>query len=152
LLFVSFSFFVFASGSGSFDNSQTLLAKSKAIDALQTFAASRYLADHSSSQDVILKDHNYIAADSWMKLFFLRDYSYPLSRGFFKRYEDNHNREQCTLLMISTPNTPQGEKCYNDLGVNFVVVNPHFDTAQFKKSEKFSRVYASDIVDVYKRK
>jgi hypothetical protein len=152
LLFVSFSFFVFASGSGSFDNSQTLLAKSKAIDALQTFAASRYLADHSSSQDVILKDHNYIAADSWMKLFFLRDYSYPLSRGFFKRYEDNHNREQCTLLMISTPNTPQGEKCYNDLGVNFVVVNPRFDTAQFKKSEKFSRVYASDIVDVYKRK
>jgi hypothetical protein len=152
LLFASFSLFVFASGSGSFDNSQTLLAKSKAIDALQTFAASRYLADHSLPQDIILKDHNYIAADSWMKLFFLRDYSYPLSRGFFKRYEDNPDREQCTLLMISTPNTPQGEKCYNDLGVDFVVVNPHFDTTQFKKSEKFSRVYASDIVDVYKRK
>jgi hypothetical protein len=87
-----------------------------------------------------------------MKLFFLRDYAYPLSRGFFKRYEDNPNREQCTLLMISVPNTPRGEKCYNDLGVDFVVVNPHIDTTQFKKSDSFSRIYASDTVDIYKKK
>lgn len=151
-LLASFSLFVFASGSGSFDNSQTLLAKSKALDALQTFSGTRYLAEHSLPQDIILKDHNYIAADSWMKLFFLRDYAYPLSRGFFKRYEDNPNREQCTLLMISVPNTPRGEKCYNDLGVNFVVINPRFDTTQFKKSNSFFRIYSSDTIDIYQKK
>ncbi len=150
-LTIGFSLFVFSIGSGTFDNSQTLLARSKASDALQTFDASNYLAEHSLPEDTILKDHNYIVADSWIKLFFLRDYSYPLSRGFFKRYTDNPKREQCTLLMISTPNTPRGEKCYNDLGVDFVMINPHFDTAQFKKSQNFSRIYASDNIHIYSR-
>lgn len=152
LLVASFSLFVFSIGSGSFDNNQTLLAKNKAFNVLQTFKASRYLAKHSSPEDIILKDHNYIVSDSWMKLFFLRDYAYPFSRGFFKRYTNNPSREQCTLLMISTPNTPRGKKCYNDLEINFVVINPYFDTAQFKKSDSFSLVYASDMIDVYRRK
>ncbi len=152
LLVTSFTLFVFVSGSGSYDNSRTLLPQNKAFGVLQTFTASRYLAAHSAQNDVILKDHNYIVADSWMKLFFLRDYAYPLSRGFFKRYEDNPDREQCTLLMISVPNTARGEKCYTDLGVNLVVVNPHFDTAQFEKSGKFSRIYASDNIHIYERK
>lgn len=153
LLFImSVTLFTFSLGSGSFDNSQTLLTKSKAFDTLQTFEASQYLATHSTATDIILKDHNYIVADAWMKLFFLRDYAYPLSRGFFKRYEDNPSREQCTALMISVPNTPAGEKCYNELGVDFVVVNPHFDTTQFEKSQKFSRVYSSDGIHIYERK
>ncbi|MEK9151103.1 MAG: hypothetical protein AAB547_00550 [Patescibacteria group bacterium] len=154
LLFLatSFSLFVFSIGSGSFDNSQTLLPKSKAFDTVQTFAASRYLKEQSSPEDIILKDHNYIVADAWMKLFFLRDYAYPLSRGFFKRYEDNPSREQCTLLMISVPNTPRGEKCYNELGVDLIVVNPHFDATQFEKSQKFSRIYVSDNIHIYERK
>lgn len=151
-LLASGALFVFSAGSGSFDNSQTLLPKNKAFGVLQTFAASRYLAERSSPSDIILKDHNYIVADAWMKLFFLRDYASPLSRGFFKRYEDNPDREQCTLLMISVPNTPRGEKCYNDLGVDLIVVNPHFDATQFEKSTKFSRVYASDDINIYKRK
>lgn len=151
-LFIGFATFAFASGSGSFDNSQTLLPRSKALDALQTFNASRYLADNSRPQDIILKDHNYIAADSWMKLFFMRDYSYPLSRGFFKRYEDNPDREQCTLAMISTPNLPQGKKCYDETNTGLIVVNPRLDTAQFEKSERFSRIYMSDMVAIYKRK
>lgn len=149
---VSFSLFVFSIGSGSFDNSQALLPKSKAFDTVQTFAASSYLKERSSPEDIILKDHNYIVADAWMKIFFLRDYAYPLSRGFFKRYEDNPSREQCTLLMISVPNTPRGEKCYNELGVDLIVVNPHFDTAQFEKSAKFSRIYAGDGIHIYERK
>jgi len=149
---MSVTLFTFSLGSGSFDNSQTLLTKSKAFDTLQTFEASRYLATHSTATDIILKDHNYIVADAWMKLFFLRDYAYPLSRGFFKRYEDNPSREQCTALMISVPNTPAGEKCYNELGVDLVVVNPHFDTAQFEKSQKFSRIYSSDGIHIYDRK
>ncbi|HLC95562.1 MAG TPA: hypothetical protein VJH89_03690 [Patescibacteria group bacterium] len=151
-LLVSFATFTFAIGSGSLDNNQTLLPKNKAFEVLQTLTASRYLAEHSQPKTIILKDHNYIVADAWMKLFFLSDYAYPLSRGYFKRYEDNPHREQCTLYMISVPNTLDGEKCYNDLKVQFVVVHPYFDTAQFEKSQKFSRVYASDTITIYSRK
>lgn len=151
LLFLSFSAFFFASGSGSFDNGQTLLPESKALPALETFGAARYLAAHTGEADRVLKDHNYITADSWMKLFFLRDYSYPLSRGFFKRYEDNPDREQCTLLMISVPNTPRGEKCYNETGTNLVVVNPKFDITPFEKSADFSRIYSSENIHIYER-
>lgn len=152
MLFAVFSIFIFFTGNGSFDNGQTLLQKSKAQDALQTFHATRYLSEQNRPEDVILKDHNYLTADSWMKLFFMRDYSYPLSRGFFKRYEDNPNREQCTLAMISTPNLPKGEKCYTETGTNIVMVNPRFDTAQFEKSDTFSKIYSSDTVSIYKRK
>lgn len=152
VLFLSFAGFIFASGSGSFDNSQTLLPQSKALGVLQTFSASRYLAVHTTPDDIVLKDHNYIVGDAWMKLFFLRDYSYPLSRGFFKRYEDNPNREQCTLLMISVPNTPRAEKCYTETGTNLVVVNPKFDITPFEKSRNFSRIYASDDIHIYLKK
>lgn len=154
LLFIAtaFAVFIFAAGSGSYDNSQTLLPGAKSFEAAETFAASRYLADRTTKDDIILKDHNYLSADAWIKLFFMRDYSYPFSRGFFKRYEDNPDREQCTLLMISVPNTPQGEKCYDETGTSLVMVNPAFDTAQFEKSDSFSRIYASELVDIYKRK
>ncbi|MFZ3031947.1 MAG: hypothetical protein WA082_02850 [Candidatus Moraniibacteriota bacterium] len=151
VLILSFSSFLFASGSGSYDNGQTLLPESKALPALQTFAATRYLAEHVSKDDIILKDHNYIVGDAWMKLFFLRDYAYPLSRGFFKRYEDNPNREQCTLLMISVPNAARGEKCYTETGTNLVVVNPKFDITPFEKSASFSRIYASENIHIYAR-
>lgn len=153
-LFVFFfvlSSFLFATGSGSYDNSQTLLPESKSLPVLQTFAASQYLAVHTTDQDIVLKDHNYIVGDAWMKLFFLRDYSYPLSRGFFKRYEDNPNREQCTLLMISVPNTARGEKCYTETGTNLVVVNPKFDITPFEKSTSFSRIYTSPDIHIYAR-
>ena len=148
---MSLTILVFSLGNGTLDNNQTLLPKSKALSVLQTFAASRYLAEHNEGEN-ILKDHNYIVADSWMKLFFLRDYAYPLSRGLFGRYADNPDREQCTLSMISVPNTARGEKCYDELGVSLVAVNPHFDTAQFEKSERFSRIYASDDIHIYERK
>lgn len=151
VIILSFSSFLFASGSGSYDNGQTLLPESKALPVLQTFAATRYLAEHVNKDDIVLKDHNYIVGDAWMKLFFLRDYAYPLSRGFFKRYEDNPNREQCTLLMISVPNTARGEKCYTETGTNLVVVNPKFDITPFEKSIHFSRIYASENIHIYAR-
>jgi len=152
ILLVSIVSFVFITGDGSSDNNQTLLPKDKALSTLQTFNASRFLAINSTPQDIIVKDHNYITADSWIKLFFNRDYAYPLSRGYFKRYEDNPNREQCTSLVISAPNTPLGKKCYEDLAIRFIVVNPHFDTAQFEKSISFSRIYSADDIHIYERK
>lgn len=151
ILGMSFSAFLFTAGSGSYDNSQALPAGGKALPLLQTFGAARYLALHTTENDMVLKDHNYIVGDAWMKLFFLRGYSYPLSRGFFKRYEDNPNREQCTLLMISVPNTPRAEKCYTETGTDFVVVNPKFDITPFERSAHFSRIYTADDIHIYAR-
>lgn len=138
---------------GLYDNAQSLAENTHAQTVVQTYAVSRYLANHTNADDLILKDHNYIAADSWMKLFFLRGYTYPLSRGLLRRYDDPATpREQCTLWMIAIPNTPNGQKCFNETEVDTIVVNPHFDSAQFHKSAQFSAIYRSDDIVVYKRK
>ncbi len=136
---------------GFFDNSGAL-STTNAKGATQTYAVSNWLVGQIPENEWILKDHNYIAADSWMKLFFMRDYSYPLSRGYFRRYADDSTpREQCTLLMISAPNTPKGISCFESTGVSTVVVNPRFDSAQFNRAKNMSLLYASDDIAVYKR-
>ena len=145
-----FSVFGFTVTSGMIDNGQSLVETPKSEAMLQTFAVSSYLAAQNTTNDVVLKDHNYIVADAWMKHFFMRDYFFPLSRGFFTRYE-NSDRERCTLDMIAIPNTPRGEACFIGTGVNQVVVNPYFDAPQFEKSPDFSRVYVSDKIHVYAR-
>lgn len=154
-LFLLLALVVFASSSwnGMRDNRSSLPGDDdKATETLQVFGATAYLAERSLPDDLLLKDHNYLVADAWMKLFFMRDYSYPLSRGYFKRYEDETNpREQCTLLMISTPNLRGGLACYENLGVNLVAVHPAYDAAQFEKSRDFSRIYAGPDIQVYER-
>jgi hypothetical protein len=138
---------------GFYDNSQSLKVSADSDKAVQTFHASGYLAKNTSESDKVVKDHNYITADSWIKLYFMKDYNYPLSRGYFKRYEDTTKpREMCTLWMISTPNLENGQKCYNDLGVNFVIINPAFDSAQFQKSKEFDQIYSSDEISIFYRK
>ncbi len=144
---------VFSFSSGFYDNSQSLNINGNSKDAVQTFHAVKYLASATDQTDTVLKDHNYITADSWIKLFFMRDYNFPLSRGYFKRYEDEFKtREMCTLWMISTPNLENGQKCYNDTSVDFVMVNPQFDKSQFEKGREFNQVYASDKISIYYRK
>ncbi len=150
LLASLFLVFVFSTGSGSFDNGQTLLGKPKAEEAVETFTASAYLAKHSEDKDLILKDHNYLTADTWMKLFFLRDYNFPLSRSYFGRYE-TPGREQCTLQMISIPNTAEGKRCFETSGVNIIVVHPLYDRSQFEKSNNFSRIYSSNDIHIYEK-
>jgi hypothetical protein len=153
LLFSSLLILVFVVWNGSYDNRSSIPGSGKAREAAEIFRASSYLAERQAQNDLLLKDHNYLPADAWMKLFFMRGYEYPLSRGFFKRYEDETKpREQCTLLMISTPNLPEGKRCYDDIGVNLIAVNPAYDTAQFEKSSSFSRIYAGDLIHVYERK
>jgi hypothetical protein len=142
--------FGYALASGFSDNGRTLLAAPKSEATLETFAAAQFLADHITPQDVILKDHNYIVADAWMKHFFMRDYFFPLSRGYFSRYETS-DRERCTLDMIAIPNTPRAKACFQGTGVNYLVVNPEFDAPQFAKSPDFSRVYSSDKIHIYAR-
>ncbi|MBP6975658.1 MAG: hypothetical protein KBB51_02390 [Candidatus Moranbacteria bacterium] len=142
--------FGYAFTSGFTDNGNSLLDAPKSEATLKTFAAAEFLAQRIDSDDVVLKDHNYIVADAWMKHFFMRDYFFPLSRGYFSRYE-NSGRERCTLDMIAIPNTPRAKTCFQGTGVNHIVVNPKFDAPQFEKSPDFSRVYSSDKIHIYAR-
>ncbi len=138
---------------GISDLAGAVSGKSNYPELAQTFAASQYLAEKTSQEDKIIKDHNYITGDSWMKLFFMRGYRYPESRGYFKRYEDpTKPREMCTLHMISNPGGPEAQECFAELGTNFFVVNPAFDGAQFEKLGNFDRVYANQQATVFYRK
>jgi hypothetical protein len=140
----------FGISSGFYDNSQSINTSSNYQKAMQTIDASEYAARFSTRSELTVKDHNYITADSWIKLSFMDGYNYPFSRGYFKRYEDTTKpREMCTLWMISQPNTPEGQKCFADLGVSFVMVNPAFDGAQFQKSDSFSKIYSGKEIDIY---
>lgn len=152
LSFLAILVFVFSLGTA--DSFSALKSDSQeAQKAMQeTFEASAYLAKNTSSSDGVVKDHNYLTADSWIKLFFMRGYKYPLSRGYFKRYEDETKpRENCTLTMISSPGSSDGNFCFSDTKVNFIMVNPQFDSAQFQKLKNFDQVYMSDGTAVYVR-
>lgn len=153
-LFISFIFLVFIFSSGFYDNSQSLVKKPNNQKALQTFQASKYLKnylqDNMSTHNIVLKDHNYLKADSWIKLFFIQDYSLPLSRSYFKRYNDpTKPREMCTLWMISEPVSERAQKCYNETETSFIIINPKFDSAQFKNKQKFWKVYAGEDIAIY---
>lgn len=151
-LALSATLLLFVSSSGLFDNAQSLGSDTNATQAVQTYHASRYLEQRTTAQDVILKDHNYIAADAWIKTFVTRDYNFPLSRAYFKRYEDPAKpREMCTLWMISTPSSKEAAACFEGTGVNYVMVNPENDAAQFKRNKDFSEIYTSENIAIFKR-
>lgn len=149
---IFFFFISFAATGGLFDNAQSLAPQDNSPQILQIHAASEYLAEHSTAKDGIVKDHNYLAADAWIKTFFMRGYTYPLSRGYFKRYEDETKpREMCTLEMISSPDSPKAQECFEKTGTDFVMINPKFDSPQFIKSKDFIPAYISDDVAIYYR-
>jgi hypothetical protein len=141
--------FLYIFTSGLFDINQSFKTAPVGKKTVETFAISRYLNKRTNSSDVILKDHNYVPADSWMKVFFMRDYNYPFTRGLFFRYAGSAKREMCTLWMISIPNSANAKKCFSELGIDFLVVNSNYDNVQFKDTQRFWRVYASDNVAAY---
>jgi uncharacterized membrane protein YeaQ/YmgE (transglycosylase-associated protein family) len=150
LLVIFFLFMSFIATNGLYDNAQALNSGGSSAKAIQTYAASEYLAQHSNSSDVILKDHNYLSGDSWIKLFFMKGYNYPLSRGYFKRYEDTtKTREQCTNFMISAPNATEAGKCFAGTHTDFIMIDPKIDSEQFKHSGKFWQIYAGDAVGIF---
>lgn len=147
-----FAIIVFIFGNGFFDNSESLETKSEFSKANQMFHASEYLHQKTTAEDILLKDHNYLQNDTWMKLFLMRDYSYPLSRSYFKRYEDpTKPREMCTLWTISEPMSQRAQKCFTETGINFITVNPAFDSIQFDNSSQFERIYDSGDIATYYR-
>lgn len=151
LLFISlFLLFTFIFTSGFYDNAQSLNLDSNPKSVLQTYRASEYLSAVSDKTEVVLKDHNYLSADSWIKVFFMRGYNYPFSRAYFKRYEDEtKQREQCTNLMISAPSSTAAKACFNGTNTKYLMVNPKFDAVQFQKSGQFWQIYNSDDVSVF---
>ena len=146
--------FTFVVASGLSDSAQAFKKQNSLKETNQTFDASRYLSENSDSSDIILKDHNYITGDAWMKLFFMRGYKYPQSRGFFSRYEEQGSRsgDLCTLVMISNPGSTEAQKCFSETKTNFIMVNPKFDSPQFQKLSGFDQIYMSDEVAIYYKK
>lgn len=138
---------------GMRDSASSFKGSSELSPLAQTLNASSYLKKNTTVEDMVIKDHNYITADAWIKIFLMRDYKYPLSRGFFKRYEDvTKPREMCTLHMISTPASQEAEACFSETRTNFIAVNPIYDSAQFKKLENFDQIYSNPGVNIYYKK
>jgi len=135
---------------GISDSATSFKNKDDLSPVAQTFNAAAYLAKNTNDTDMILKDHNYITADSWIKTFLMRGYTYPLSRGYFKRYEDlTKPREMCTLNMISSPDNAAGKDCFAKTGTDFIMINPQFDSAQFMKLKNFNQIYSASGVNIY---
>lgn len=153
-LFLVATFFLittFMIQTGSKENTDQIGSEPYDVQSvIQVHAAATYLAQKTTADDIILKDHNYLKADSWIKLFFMRGYNYPLSRGYFKRYNDEaKKREMCTYYMITTPNSNEAADCFAGTGTDFLMVNPQFDSAQFKRSNEFWHVYDANDVSIY---
>ncbi|MFA6183693.1 MAG: hypothetical protein WC682_01160 [Parcubacteria group bacterium] len=155
LIFVLF--FVTIIFGGYYDNANSLSLGQKNQKALQTFHASEFLSSQirsnkNSSFSNVLKDHNYLSSDSWIKLFFMQDYNYPLSRGYFKRYEDSTKpREMCTLWMINEPSSERAQKCFSNTFTKYIIINTSVDEPQFKATSNFSKVYQGDSLSIFSK-
>lgn len=142
---------------GMRDNATSMNPAPKANAALQTFHVGDYAGkvfgdDVESGNFWMVKDHNYLTADTWIKTFFAYDYSLPLSRSFFKRYETNPNRERCTLHMISAPHSEEAQICFDNLSTRAILVNTEQDAAQFTSSDQFYRIYQNNDHSLFIRK
>ena len=144
-------FFVITSGMA--DSNEAFKTRPQFQEALETFHSAEYLSQKiDSSQDVLLKDHVNIYADSWYKLFFMKDYNYPLSRGMLFRYVDpTKPRETCTRDMITDPESESAKKCFAETGVNYIALNAQLEGSSFEKYPEFSKVYESNYISVFKK-
>lgn len=143
----------FVVASGVSDSSQAFKKQNNSQEAIQTFFASDYLAKNSNNDDILLKDHNYLTADAWIKLYFMRDYKYPASRTTLSRYEDKTKpREMCTYYMISAPASNEASECFKQTKTNFIIINPLYDSAQFRKLSGFNQVYINNEAGIYYKK
>jgi len=148
-----FTLLFFVITNGLSDSAEVFKAKDQFQSAMETFHSAAYLAATvDTNKDIILKDHVNIYGDSWYKLFFMKDYKYPLSRAVLMRYVDpTKSRETCTRDMISNPESDAGKACFADTGVNYVAVNAQIEGNSFEKYPDFSKVYGSDYISIFKK-
>lgn len=151
VLLYTLLFFVITDGLS--DSADAFKAKNQYQETMETFHSAQYLAENlDTSQDVLLKDHVNIYGDSWYKLFFMKDYKYPLSRGLLSRYIDpTKPRETCTRDMIMTPETESAKTCFSETGVNYLALNAQLEGNSFEKYPDFSKVYSSNYISVFKK-
>lgn len=151
VLLFTLLFFVITNGLS--DSAETFKVKNQFQEAVETFRSAEYLAGTiDPDRDVVLKDHVNIYADSWYKLYFMKDYKYPLSRGYLMRYVDpTKPRETCTRDMISEPQSDAAKKCFDQTGVNYVAVNAQIEGNSFEKYPEFSKVYGSDYISIFRK-
>lgn len=151
VLLFTLLFFVITNGLS--DSADAFKAKNQFQEALETFHSAAYLASTvDANKDIILKDHVNIYGDSWYKLFFMKDYKYPLSRGVLTRYADpTKTRETCTRDMISDPESDTGKACFSGTGVNYIAVNSQIEGNSFEQYPDFSKVYGSDYISIFRR-
>lgn len=151
VLLFALMFFVITDGLA--DSAEAFKIRPQFQEAMQTFHSAEYLAKTLDTlQDVILKDHVNIYGDSWYKLYFMKDYKYPLSRGNLSRYIDpTKPRETCTRDMIMEPESDAGKTCFQETGVNYVVLNAQLEGNSFEKYPEFSKVYGSNYISVFRR-
>lgn len=148
---------LFVLTNGMKDNALSLKLVSNIKEAIQTYSASGYISKSLKKDSQMIKDHNYIEGDAFIKIFFAKenydsDFGTPLSRSFLQRYETNPSRETCTLKMISEPNSLESQKCFNSLNVSAVMVQTNHDAAQFNSLDNFYRIYQNDELSIYFRK
>ncbi len=119
---------------------------------IQTFKGAEYLADKTSSEEKILRDHVYLTADTWIKNFLMRGYNEPISRTFERKYNDPiRDRETCTRDMISEPDELVGKNCFEETGVKFIILRDGYDTLQFEKSNNFSKIFSTNEAVIFQR-
>ncbi len=144
--------FIFIFVNGFNGNANYLKTNNNAQKTLQTFNASGYLVLKMDKNDLLASDHIYVFADSWIKLFFMRDYNFPIYRANLDRYENGIDKDEfCSRDMISNPGGELGKKCFSDLAVDFAIVDKEIDSSQFKKLNNFWQIYSNDKVNVYYR-
>jgi hypothetical protein len=121
-------------------------------EVFQTYRATQYLSQKTNPQDMVLKDHKYLAGDTWMKLFFMRGYKYPLSRTYNRRYEDKYNKhETCTRDMIAIPNSKIGQECFKKNKVKYIFLKKDYDDTIFLNSPEFQEIYSSKSVRIFQK-
>ena len=129
-------------------------SQNKFQSAVELYQASNYLAQNTSANSAMLKDHRTISGDSWIKFFLLRGYDYFLSRTYDYKYsspDPNSQIDPCTREMIIVPDSTIARRCYGQTGINYVIVKPAGDEFMFWKGKDFNAVYLSDNIAIFSK-
>lgn len=136
--------------SSNIESKPYLLSNENNSEAYQTFSASQYLTENTTSQEQILKDHIYLKGDTWVKLFLMRGYNQPLSRTNLSRYDDpSKPRETCTRDIIANPDNTRGKECLKETNIQYVFLKKNRDEQNFKKSQNWSKVFSNQQTVIF---
>ncbi len=152
VLFILIAIFLF---DGTKDFRSTYSSLNKFQETVELYEASKYLAEKTETNSVMLKDHSTLSGDSWIKFFLQRGYDYFISRTYDYKYEtvDPYNEiDTCPREMIIVPDSKQSKSCYGQTQTNYVILKPKGDDFLFWKSDFFDPIYSSESIAIFKVK